>query len=486
MERVRIGLAGAVHPNMPGDDTGLILKVKEQIEALTSTLEFHLSAFPEPLRSEEDAERAREFMDRERVDFTLLFNASLPYGRVILPLARVRSRLGLWSVPEPTRDGVLQLNSFCGTNMLGAIVTNYLRHHQLKLKWFYGLPDSDRFLERFRVTVRALSALKRLRSARVAQIGGLADGFENLYFDERILERRFGTTVHSHHTVEEIVARAERYTENDTKKEVENLRGEGRLDLPTLRPEHVDRSARVFLALRDFAKEHGYDALALSCWSRFQQVYGVAVCAAMSRLNQRGIATPCEGDVNSAVMMLAMNAMNQSRAALNDLVAFDEEDQSLALWHCGVAPACWANPEGVAFENHFNIGRYAGEKWVGDGLVARMTFRPGPLTVATLNDRFDDLFLLTGEVLKKKSYQGSSGWVSKLRLNGQPVDLDTLQNTIVVRGVNHHYPTAEGDLTNELNELAAWTGISIVDPVPYRPYLQVSAPTVPKGALYIP
>ena len=149
MERVRIGLAGAVHPNMPGDDTGLVLKIKERLAALTSTLEFDLSAFPEPLRSEEDAERARQFMDRERVDFTLLFNASLPYGRVILPLARVKSRLGLWSVPEPTRDGVLQLNSFCGTNMLGAIVTNYLRHHQLKLKWFYGLPDSDRFLERF-------------------------------------------------------------------------------------------------------------------------------------------------------------------------------------------------------------------------------------------------------------------------------------------------------------------------------------------------
>lgn len=472
MERVRIGLTGAVHPNMPGDDAGLYTTVIDRMTALADTLGFDLSVFRELLRTEDDGRKARDFMDGERVDFTLLFNASLPYGRVILPLARVRSRLGLWSVPEPTRDGVLQLNSFCGTNMLGSIVGNYLRHHRIRFKWFYGLPGSDQFLERFRVTLRALQALKRLSTARVAQIGGLADGFENLYFDERILEARFGTSLQTRFTVEEIVQRAGKIPERDVAAEVQNVREEGKLDPRVLRTEHVDRSTRVFLALRDFARENGFDALALSCWSRFQQVYGVAVCAAMSRLNQLGVVVPCEGDVTSAVMMLAMNAMNGSRAALNDLVAFDEEDRSLNLWHCGVAPACWADASGVTWDNHFNIGRYQGETWQGDGVVASMAFKPGAVTVASLNDAFDNLFLLTGDVMEKRGFAGSSGWVNHLAVNGQPLDLPTLINTILVQRVNHHYPTAFGDLTAELNELAAWTGISVLDPVPYRPYLQ--------------
>jgi len=254
------------------------------------------------------------------------------------------------------------------------------------------------------------------------------------------------------------------------------VRREGTLNAKILRSEHVDRSTRVFLALRDFAREHGYDALALSCWSRFQKVYGLAVCAAMSRLNQAGVVTPCEGDVTSAVMMLALNALNGSPSALNDLVAFDERDSSLNLWHCGVAPACWADPGGVTWDNHFNIGRYKGEAWEGDGMVASMTFKPGAVTVAALNDEFDNLFLLTGEVLKKRGYAGSSGWVGHLKLNGQPVDLPTLMNTIVVRRVNHHYSTATGDLTAELNELAAWAGIAVLDPVPYRSYLQNPRP----------
>jgi L-fucose isomerase-like protein len=472
MERVRIGLAGAVHPNMPGDDTGLYGMVIDRMTSLAGTLGFDLSVFREPLHTEDDGRRARDFLDGEKVDLTLLFNASLPYGRVVLPLARVRSRLGLWSVPEPTRDGVLQLNSFCGTNMLGSIVGNYLRHHHIPFKWFYGPPGSDSFLERFRITVRALQALKRLSTARVAQIGGLADGFENLYLDERLLEARFGTFLQTRHTVEEIVRRAEKYSDHDVGADLQDLKREGRLSLPVVRDQQIERAARVFLALRDFSREHGYDALAVSCWSRFQELYGVAVCAALSRLNQLGVVAPCEGDVTSAVMMLAMNAMNGAHAALNDLVAFDEEDQSLNLWHCGVAPASWADAAGVTWDGHFNIGHYAGEAWQGDGLVASMNFRPGPVTVATLNDQVDDLFLLTGEVMEKRGFAGSSGWVGQLRLNDAPVDVPTLLNTIVVRRVNHHYPTAAGDLTGELNELAAWSGISVVEPVPYRRYLQ--------------
>jgi L-fucose isomerase-like protein len=471
-DRVHIGLAGAVHPNMPGDDTGLYAAVAEKVAALSRTMSFELSVYREPLRSEADGQKARAFMDERGVDFSLLFNASLPFGRVILPFARVRSRLGLWSVPEPASSGVLQLNSFCGTNMLGAIVGNYLNQHDIPFKWFYGQPESPSFLERFGVTLRALAALKALSEARIAQIGDLANGFENLYIDERVLEKKFGTYLQTRYSVEEIVERAKKYSERDVRAELENIRREGSGDPVAVKNELLEKSARVGLALRDFARENGYNALALSCWSRFQEVYGVAVCGALSRLNEQGIVAPCEADVTSAVMMLALNALNGGKAALNDLVAFDEKDSSLNLWHCGVAPSSWADAAGVKWDNHFNIGRYRGEQWEGDGVVAAMQFKPGAVTVASLNNDFDNLFILTGEVTAKPGFAGSSGWVAGLRVNGQPVSIPDLMNTIVVQRVNHHYPSARGDLTNELNELASWTRIRVLEPVPYRPYMQ--------------
>jgi L-fucose isomerase-like protein len=472
-EGLHIGLTGAVHPNMPGDDKNVYASVIAKMTEFSRTLGFTLSVFQEPLRSEEDGRKARGFMDGRNVDFTLLFNASLPFGRVILPLARVKSRLGLWSVPEPTKSGVLQLNSFCGTNMLGSIIGNYLNHHDIPFKWFYGHPDSELFLERFRITLKAIAALKTLSKARIAQIGGLANGFENLYIDERVLEKKLGSSLQTRFTVEEIVARAEKYSQQDVRAEMEKIAKEGSWDPKAVGAQQMEKSARVFLALRDFSREGGFDALALSCWSRFQEIFGIAVCAAMSRLNEQGIVTPCEGDVTSAVMMLAMNAMGGGKSALNDLVAFDESDQSLNLWHCGVAPGCWADESGVKWENHFNIGRHRGSCWEGDGVVADMRFAPGPVTVAALNNDFDNLFILTGGLMERKAgYAGSSGWMNNLRLNGRPTSLMDLLNTIVVRRVNHHYPSARGDLTNELNEFASWARIRVLDSVDYRPYMQ--------------
>ena len=471
--RLHVGLAGAVHPNMPGDDTGLYAKVGELMGGLAKDWDFELSVYPTAIRSEEDGGKACAFMNDKKVDLTLLFNASLPFGRIILPFAELRSRLALWSVPEPAKEGVLQLNSFCGTNMLGSILSNYLTHHDIAFKWFYGHPDSPLFQDRFQVTLRALRAIKKLHQSRIAQIGGLANGFENLYIDERVFTSKFGTYLQTRYTVEEIVEKARKLSDAAVSAELEAIQKEGAWDPEAVSREQLEKSLRVHLALRDFAGENAYDALAVSCWSRFQEIYGVAVCAAFSRLNELGIVTPCEGDIPSAAVMLALNAMNGGRAALNDLVAFDESDQSLNLWHCGVAPACWADDSGVCWENHFNIGRYREDRWEGDGVVAHMQFKPGAVTVAALSNSFEELFVLSGDVATdKKGYAGSSGWVGNLKVNGQKVSVMDLMNTIVVQRVNHHYPAARGELTNELNEFAAWLKIRVLDPVPYRPYLQ--------------
>ena len=473
--KIRVGLVGAVHSNMPGDDEGLIRKAAAAMEGLAVELGFSLLTYGSPVHSEADAEAARVFMDDSGADLVLILNASLPYGRVILPLARAKGAIGLWSVPEPATSGVLQLNSFCGTNMLGAIIANYLGEHRIPYKWFYGMPDDARFRRRLEVTVRALGAVKALRGARIAQIGGLADGFENLYVDERVLEARFGTMLQTRHTVEEIVERARALPAADIAEETRKMSKEASGGMGVTATEHFEKSARVYLALRAFAEENSYDALALSCWSRFQSVYGIAVCAAMSRLNEAGTVTPCEADVTSAVTMLALNALNGGKAALCDLVAFDESDESLNLWHCGVAPASWAGPRGLRWENHFNIGHYEDCRWCGDGVVADLRFASGPLTISNIRNDFQELFVLSGESIgDKPGYAGSGGWVDGLRLNGERTGIEDLMNTIVVGRVNHHYAAARGDLTDELNEFAAWTGLRVVEKVPCKSYLQRS------------
>lgn len=473
MVSIRVGLCGAVHPNMPGDDRGVYKRVVGSMEKLQAELGFELVTLQKPVLSENDAEKARKFFDDKAVDITLIFNASLPFGRIILPLARVNSFLGLWSVPEPTKSGVLLLNSFCGLNMLGSIIAHYLGEYDIPFKWFYDYPESALFRERFIITLRAMRALKLLGSSRIGQIGGLANGFENMYTDERVLEKKFGTYIQTRHTVEDIVARAKSYDDQAVQKELQLMLGEGEWVKDRVTGEAMEKSARVSLALHDFAEENNYNALAICCWPKFQEVYGVAVCAAMSRLNEAGIVAPCEADIAGAVNMLAFNAMNGEHAAFMDLVALDGEDQSVNFWHCGVTCRSWADDKGTRWDGHFNIGSYEGDTWVGDGVVADLNLRQGSITVCTMDNDFDNLFILTGDVMSdKEGYFGGSGWVKNLKLNGEVVSTLDLINTISVGRVNHHYAIAAGNLRAELVEFANWKGLKLLDVVPYQPYLQ--------------
>jgi len=247
--KVMVGLVSAVHPNMPGDDVGVYRKIIKQLEPLKKEMDFDLVVVKEPVRSEEDGKRTRVFLEVNNVDFTLIFCPSLPYGRSILPLVKVNSYLGIWAVPEPTKNGVLQLNSFCGLNMVGTIVANYFTEHDIPFKWFYDYADTKLFQDRLRVTIRAIRAIKTLKHTRIGQVGDLADGFENMYVDERILEKKFGTYIQTRHTVEDIVRRAQSYKEGEVNAMLQQITKEGTWNREHVTAEEMKKMARVNMAL---------------------------------------------------------------------------------------------------------------------------------------------------------------------------------------------------------------------------------------------
>jgi hypothetical protein len=71
-----------------------------------------------------------------------------------------------------------------------------------------------------------------------------------------------------------------------------------------------------------------------------------------------------------------------------------------------------------------------------------------------------------------KGFGGTRGWFGTFELNGEPIELLDLVNTLVVRGHEHHYAVGQGDLTGELLEIAAWLNMRTVDRIGYADYLQ--------------
>ena len=134
---------------------------------------------------EADAKEAVAYMEQEKVDFLMVLNISYSAGFLVPVFYMIKNAaIGIWSIPE-TKKGPVMFNSFCSNNMYQGINTKYLKDYEIKAKWFYGIADDAQFLRRLTVTVRALQAIKKLKSSSVALIGAFAPGFYDLYFDER-------------------------------------------------------------------------------------------------------------------------------------------------------------------------------------------------------------------------------------------------------------------------------------------------------------
>jgi len=185
-----------------------------------------------------------------------------------------------------------------------------------------------------------------------------------------------------------------------------------------------------------------------------------------NRLFSDQLPTACEGDVLGAAAMIALKALTGSPPMLVDLSHVDEKDQSVLMWHCGNSPACWADEKGTRLECHFNRDTM--------GVVRSMVFRPRPATVFQLSASGSVAFAFSGSFLgdRKPSFDGSRGWLGEMKMDGAPLPVRDLLNTLFVRRLPHHFPIGAGDLSEEIAELCAWLALPPVQVVPYRAAMQ--------------
>ncbi len=310
MSSLKIGIVGVTQGNFAGGAGGGKQKIyfdnAEGMKKLSEKLGFSLVVYPELLVTREDAVKARQTMEAEEIDFLMIQTTTYGAGDILITLAKMDAKLGIWALPEPTQKGSIYFdgsNSFCCMNMYGGIVYSYLKNYGIKYKWFFGKSDDEMFVRRLTITVRALSAIKKLEGSRVALIGGIAPGFNDFYFDERIGQKRLGIEIQRGHEFSEIRQRAESYSEKD----VEAIREEalsGYKSCAGIPQRYQDLHCRYYKAYRDFAKEYGYDALAVGCWPQMQEEADGFSCSIVGKLNQNGIPASCEGDLPGAVSML--------------------------------------------------------------------------------------------------------------------------------------------------------------------------------------
>lgn len=475
MEKLRVCYVSTSQLSFPGDKDAQIQRSVSELQQLAHDLNFALHVIQGTVITEDDARKAVKEAEEQKTDFLLIQNTSFSAGFLIPVLARIKNaNIGLWAIPEGAKDGPIPFNSFCSVSMYASIIGHYLNQYHIPFKWYYGFSDDDLFMKRFTLTIRALSAIKNLRQSKVALIGGIAPGFNDLYFDERVLEKIYGVSINRLHEFSEIRDRALKYKTTELQSIIAEFVKDARAVLPKAET-MLETNARVYKAYQDFLQETGYHSLAISCWPKFQQDFNFSVCSVVARLNDEGIVTACEGDLPSALSMLILKYLANDETNLMDLSGFDEADQTVLLWHCGPSSKRFAGSEGYALGvNYHALPHEKGKEPNSNGITRDMVFGPHQITCARVAGEGENLFLMDGQFSadQKKSFSGSRGWLGKLRFNREPITVRDLVNTILVQRFPHHFPLVRGEQTELVMEFAAWLGLNLVAKVPYENYLQ--------------
>jgi len=468
--RLKVGLLGLMCTPFRGNKESQYATSGEALTALADRLGFELHVVEQGMYTQEQAEAAAADLRAWGADFVLLQTSSFGSGAFIYEFTALDARLGIWAVPEgpPTDEGGLPLNSFVAANMYNSIVGSYLLDYERPVKWFYGQPGQPLFDERLTTTVRALTALINLRGSRVGLIGGVAPGFDNLIVDPRKLRARLGIDVVP---IEfDVVLHKARSQATDPVRAAEADIRAGADEFEAGQEGALERAARTYLAYQTVAEEMKLDALAVSCWPRFQEEYHLAVCSVVGQLNADAQITACEGDVPSAVSMLALHYMSDDVVTLMDLSGIDPETERILFWHCGPTPPALANEHGNRMGSLWLFDDYEGPSM---GLRNDLVLQPGEATVMGFAPDFARMLVLDGRIDDEAPpYVGSRGWLTDLHINGETVTVPDLVETLMHSHFQHHYPLVYGEYVSASLELAAWLGI---DPIPvqrYTPYLK--------------
>lgn len=474
IRRLRVGFVGLSLSSYFAEKLGFRERSIEGLEQLASDWNFELVAINEALQSFEDSRRAAASLSSANLDFLLIQNSSISVGDQLLPLIDCAPRLGIWSLPDPNLDGEVQLHSLVALQEHSSILKRTLNAQRIPFKWFYDHVETPIFKRRFGVTVRSLQGLLRLENARLGWIGGVSPGFYNLEVDPEKIRSRIGTMLFEHE-MEELVALAKQIDESDVEAQSKIMR-EAAAEVTVSNPETFSRVTRVYLALKRMATEHQYDALAVQCWSRIQELYGIVPCMAYSWLgSDDNLAVSCEGDVQGAMSMLLLNELSDGSqsSTLLDLAAFDPNSPFMMMFHCGVTPRHFADSNGIRWVDHVTLGRFSDDPPVG--VAGDLVFAPQPkTTIAYLGDNCNQLLIAGASIVphETKGFDGTRGWFANFELNKEPISNWDLFNSLIVNGHEHHFAVGIGDVTDELMELAGWKGLRLVKHVPYRDYLQ--------------
>lgn len=273
---------------------------------------------------------------------------------------------GIWAEDNPA--------SFSLT--AGGIVHGSLDELGLKHRFFYGSPKSEELLGEITAFIGGASCVQGLNGQKLCVVGGRVMGMYTTMADIIQIKNLFGVEVEHIDSV-----RVYLDAEKIPNEEVAGFRGWlsetlGKIDITEQR---LDKSMRLYLALKNILKTEGYEIAVIKCQEEMINCYS-CFCLANSLLNDDGFTIACETDINAALTMRILKTASGGMALFGDVNHLDLEENTLRIVNCGSMPTLMA-------ESRKDVDLATQYEYMGKSRGATMvlSIKDSPVTLARLS-----------------------------------------------------------------------------------------------------
>lgn len=395
---------------------------------------------------EQVGEFLREEQKNGKFDLVIFQNNTFTDNRFALEVIQETSApVVLWCVKEPKADGGrLKLNSLTGVYSAANAFCGNNRSFEL----LYGAPFDEAFKEDLLVHIKAASLVKALKELTLGVIGVLPPGFTIADVDVVSLKRDIGVSIVASE-LHQLINAAQAISEEKALASLEGLKKH--VVGFNMGKEEALVFAKFNCALEEYVAREKVGAVAARCWPDVFVELNVAPCLAYSVMAE-SVPVACEVDVNGAISMFMLSQLTGTPCFFGDPVALDEENGSLAFWHCGHGAPSLANPEQGP-----QVGLHPNRRL---NPVMQYSAKAGPVTITRLgvDPRTKEFRLLvaTGEALSvPKLYEGTS---LAVRVDGGS---DNFVKITCEEGWEYHFAVAYGDVSAEMIRAGIMLGIEV-------------------------
>ena len=407
-----------------------------QVNDALSAAGMDVIAAPEAVKDLSSLKRVASFFGNQKLDMlhALIITWSFDHYSIELQ-QRLNRPLAVRAIPG------IRTGSMVGAQQLNSVLADL----GVPKKLVYGRLDDEAPIAEVAVYARACALQQKMHGARVAVIGRRTEGMTPTAVDEVEILRLFGTRLQNY-GLDEIQEMASRVPEAEARAVWESVSAGAAAVVS--KTEHGLLTARNYVVMKRLAEEQALSAISVGSYPQCQGT----MCIPISLLNEEGIPTGCEGDVNSTINMMLLSMLSDDPVHFGEILAVDEKENSLVTSHCGCGSPSLAS-EGSYILHPVRLAN--------DGVCIRYTAKPGPVTFVNLVGRkgnyrmcaFEGKAVPTGMVFEGNPLK----FVMKKPFR-------EIWRDVAGGGFGHHWMTVYGHVAPVLAEFCALVGIRGVFP----------------------